>query len=67
MNLELTFRLAKARDFEEILKLSEGIYSGHDYLPFRYHAWMKSDNVVVMLAYLGENLVGLLLSNVVDE
>ncbi|KAL9958120.1 hypothetical protein ACROYT_G035091 [Oculina patagonica] len=67
MNLELTFRLARPNDFDEILKLSEGIYDGHDYLPFRYHTWMKMKNVAVMLAYYGEKLVGLAVCTVVDD
>ncbi|KAL9958119.1 hypothetical protein ACROYT_G035090 [Oculina patagonica] len=67
MDLELTFRLARPNDFDEVLKLSEGIYDGHDYLPFRYHTWIKMENVAVMLAYNGEKLVGLLLRTVVDD
>ncbi|KAL9958121.1 hypothetical protein ACROYT_G035092 [Oculina patagonica] len=67
MNLELTIRLARPSDFDEILKLSEGIYDGHDYLPFRYHAWMKMDKMDVMLAYFGEKLVGLAACSIVDD
>ena len=65
--LQLTFRLARPNDFDEVLKLSEGIYDGHDYLPFRYHAWMKMDNLNVMLAYYEKKLVGLAVCSVVDE
>ncbi|XP_078345151.1 histidine N-acetyltransferase-like [Oculina patagonica] len=67
MNLELTFRLATPSDFDEILKLSEGIYDGLDYLPFRYHKWMNMDNLAVMLAYCGEKLVGLIACSIVDQ
>ena len=67
MNLELIFRLARPSDFDAILKLSEGIYEGHDYLPLTYHTWMKMENVVVMLAYSGEKLVGLIACSIVDE
>ncbi|KAL9958110.1 hypothetical protein ACROYT_G035081 [Oculina patagonica] len=67
MNLELTIRLARPNDFDEILKLSEGIYEGHDYLPFRYHAWMKMDKMDVILAYFGEKLVGLAACSIVDD
>ncbi|XP_078345588.1 histidine N-acetyltransferase-like [Oculina patagonica] len=67
MNLEPIFRLARPNDFDEILKLSEGVYDGHDYLPFRYHTWMKMKNVAVMLAYYGEKLVGLVACSVVDD
>lgn len=67
MNQELTFRLARPNDFDEILKLSEGIFQGHDYLPSIYHTWMKMDKVSVMLAYSGDKLVGLVASSVVDD
>ncbi|KAL9958112.1 hypothetical protein ACROYT_G035083, partial [Oculina patagonica] len=67
MNLELTIRLATPNDFDEILKLSEGMYEGDDYLPFRYHAWMKMDKMDVMLAYFGEKLVGLAACSIVDD
>lgn len=67
MNQELTFRIARSSDFGEILKLSEGIYDGHDYLPLRYQAWMNMDKLDVMLAYIGEKLAGLVACSVVDE
>ncbi|XP_078344594.1 histidine N-acetyltransferase-like [Oculina patagonica] len=66
-NLELTFRLATPGDFDEILKLSEGIYDGDDYLPFRYHKWMKMDKMDVILAHCGEKLVGLIACSIVDD
>ena len=49
INLELNFRLALSSDFDEILKLSEGIYDGDDYLPLIYNTWMKMKNVAVIL------------------
>ena len=67
MNRELSFRIARSSDFGEILKLSEGIYDGHDYLPLRYQAWMNMDKLDVMLAYIGERFVGLVACSVVDE
>ncbi|KAL9958111.1 hypothetical protein ACROYT_G035082 [Oculina patagonica] len=67
MDLELNFRLARPNDFDKVLKLSEGIYDGHDYLPFRYHTWMKMENVAVMLAIYREKLVGLVVCSVVDD
>ena len=67
MNLDLTFRLARPNDFDEIMELSEGIYDGHDYLPFRYHTWVTMKDAAVMLAYSGEKLVSLAVCCVVDE
>ena len=67
MNTQLTFRLAQTSDFDEILKLSEGVYDGQDYLPVRFHNWMQMDNVAVMLAHASEKLVGLVQCSVVDD
>ena len=55
----LTLRPADADDFDEIVKLSEGIYAGHDYLPLIFRQWLQRDNVVVILAHYGVKLVGL--------
>lgn len=65
--VELTFRLAKPNDFDEIVKLSEGVYGGHDYLPPKYGTWMNTGAVAVMLAHSGDKLVGLVACSVVDE
>lgn len=67
MSQELTFRLAQTGDFDEILKLSEEIYGGHDYLPLRFHTWMNMKNLDVMLAFSGEKLVSLVACSVVDD
>ena len=63
----LTIRLAQPGDFNEIVKLSEGIYDGHDYLPFPFHRWLERDNLAVILAFSGDKLVGLLAYFVVDD
>ena len=63
----LTFRLAQPGDFDAVVKLSEGIYDGHDYLPFKFHKWLQRDNLAVLLAYSGDKLVGLQACFVVDE
>ena len=63
----LTFRLAQPGDFDAVVKLSEGIYDGHDYLPLKFHKWLQRDNLAVLLAYSGDKLVGLVACFVVDE
>lgn len=68
MNLELIFCFVRLNDFDEILKLLEGIFKGYDYfLLISYYMWMKMDKVVVMLVYLGDKFVGLVVSFVVDD
>ena len=63
----LITRLARSTDYDQILKLSEGIYDGHDYLPRRYHTWMAMGNMHVMLAFSGDKLVSLAACSIIDE
>ena len=63
----LTFRLAQTDDYQEIVKLSEGIYEGHDYLPLKFSDWLQRENLHIVLAYFGSQLVGLQAYFVVDE
>lgn len=63
----LTFRLAQPNDFDDIVKLSQGIYDGHDYLPLRFRQWLQKDNLHIILAYSAEKLVGLQAYFVVDD
>ena len=67
MECPLIFRLAQFGDFDAVVRLSEGIYNGHDYLPFTFQKWLQRDNLAVLLAYSGDKLVGLLACFVVDE
>ena len=67
MAQDLTIRLARSTDYDKILKLSEGIYDGHDYLPRRYHTWMAMENMHVMLAFSGDKLVSLAACFIIDE
>ena len=67
LNHELTCRLARSNDFDDILTLSQGIYNGHDYVPVRFHTWMKVENSAVMLSYADKKPAGLLVCSVVDE
>ena len=64
---ELSFRLARLSDFDEVINLSKDIYDGHDYLPHEFHKWMKNENFAVMVAVAGEKLVGLRAAYIVDE
>lgn len=64
---EMKFRLARLSDFDEVVNLSRGIYDGHDYLPLEFHRWMKTENFAVMVAVVGEKLVGLRAGFIVDD
>ena len=63
-NHDLTFRLAQSNDLNVILKVLEGIYDGEDYVPVRFHRWMKMQDLAVMLTYSGEKPVGLFAKNI---
>ena len=63
----LTIRLARSTDYGQILKLSEGIYDGHDYLPPRYHTWLSMENLHVILAFSGDKLASLVACSIIDE
>lgn len=65
--MDVTFRLAQARDFDEVVKLSDGVYNGYDYLPFKFHKWLEMENVAIMLAHTQEQLVGLVAGFIVDD
>lgn len=47
---ELDFVVAREQEFEEVLAISGGIYGGLDYLPSRYHSWLRDPNRIVVLA-----------------
>ena len=64
---EVRFRLARLSDFDEVVNLSRGIYKGHDYLPLEFHRWMKTEDFAVMVAVVGEKLVGLRAGFIVDD
>ena len=64
----ITFRLAEPDDFDEIVKLSKGIYEGHDYLPLKFHKWLQTNNMAVILAHSSDNkLIGLVAYSIVDD
>ncbi|ELK06904.1 hypothetical protein PAL_GLEAN10012058 [Pteropus alecto] len=46
----LFFVVATEQEFEEVLAIFRDIYSGLDYLPSRYHSWLRDPNRTVVLA-----------------
>ena len=67
MEDSLSFRLATPQDFEEVQKLSKGIYGGHDYLPKAYQEWLKQDNITIMVAIIASKIIGLEAQVIVDD
>ena len=64
---QLNWRLAKASDFDDVVKLSEGIYNGYDFIPVVFHQWLKRENVAIMMLYADNKLIGLEAGHIVDD
>ena len=64
---EISIRKAVATDFDAVLEMSEGIYSGHDYFPCVFHQWLAKPNRTIFVAQYGDKLVGLRAIHIVDE
>ena len=64
---QLNWRLAKASDFDDVVKLSEGIYNGYDFIPVVFHQWLKRENVAIMMLYADKRLIGLEAGHIVDD
>ncbi|KAI2662746.1 putative N-acetyltransferase 16 [Labeo rohita] len=62
----LTFCLARPEDYDDVMAISQNIYSGNDYLPHRYHSWMTEPGRVVIIARRDRKLVALESGLVVD-
>ncbi|XP_063302074.1 histidine N-acetyltransferase-like [Pelobates fuscus] len=50
--------LATAGDYEGVMAISEGIYTGVDYLPYRYHIWLKDPQRRMFVAKSEGKVVG---------
>ena len=64
---ELSFRLTRLTDFDEIVSLSKGIYKGHDYLPVEFHKWMRMENMAIMLVLSGKKMIGSRAAYIIDD
>ncbi|XP_048373141.1 probable N-acetyltransferase 16 isoform X1 [Sphaerodactylus townsendi] len=63
---QLEFTVATEKEFDEILAMSKGIYGGLDYLPSRYHSWIREPNRTVVLAKKNGAVIGLQSVYIVD-
>ena len=64
--LDLKLRRARPSDFYEVLEMSKGIYSGHDYLPSVFLKWLSDSNRAIFVAEVGGKAVGLRAIHIVD-
>ncbi|XP_075061137.1 histidine N-acetyltransferase-like [Mixophyes fleayi] len=58
MSAQIHFLPATAEDYDEVMSISGGIYNGTDYLPHRYHAWLKDPRRRMFLAKSEGKVVG---------
>lgn len=65
--LEVTVRTARPGDYHSVLEMSEGIYSGHDYLPCVFEKWLLDSTRAIFVAQVGRKVVGLRAVHIVDE
>lgn len=63
---QLNWRLAKASDFDDVVKLSERIYNGYDFIPVVFHQWRKRENVAIIMLYADKKPIGLEAGHIVD-
>ena len=40
---KIVLERAEHSDFEDVMKISQGVYSGNDYLPYVYHEWVSQE------------------------
>ena len=63
---QVNWRLAKASDFDDVVKLSEGIWGGYDFIPVVFHQWLKRENVAIMMLYADNKIIGLEAGHIID-
>eukprot|EP00058_Branchiostoma_floridae_P015978 XP_002601466.1 hypothetical protein BRAFLDRAFT_104410 [Branchiostoma floridae] len=66
-DLALTFRMACHGDYDSVMRMSEGIYEGKDYLPAFFHSFIDDPDVIVFLALVGDQVVGLRASKITES
>ena len=63
---QVVVRLAKASDFDEVLKLSKKLKDTFDYVPYRLHKWLLEPNRISLVAEKGTEVVGFEECSIVD-
>ena len=63
---QLAVRLAKEQDFQDVLKVSQGVYDGRDYLPFVFHRWLKTPGKYMFVGELHGKIIAFQAANVID-
>ncbi|CAH1247785.1 NAT16 [Branchiostoma lanceolatum] len=64
---DLTFRMASHGDYDDVMRMSVGVYDDRDYLPAFYHSFIDDTDVIVFLALVGDQVVGLRASKITES
>ncbi|XP_043933103.1 probable N-acetyltransferase 16 isoform X2 [Protopterus annectens] len=67
LDTEMDFIVATDKEFGEVIAMSKGIYGGLDYLPSRYHSWLKDANRMVILARKDGKVIALESVCIIDD
>ncbi|XP_044132852.1 histidine N-acetyltransferase-like [Bufo gargarizans] len=64
---KIDFSPATAEDYEELMSISSGLYNGVDYVPVKYHTWLKEPQRRMFVARCEGKVVGFESFIVVDD
>ncbi|XP_066269506.1 probable N-acetyltransferase 16 isoform X2 [Branchiostoma lanceolatum] len=64
---DLTFRMASHRDYDDVMRISVGVYDDRDYIPAFYHSFIDDTDVIVFLALVGDEVVALRVSKITES
>ncbi len=54
----LVCRLATVEDYQGVVDIDHNIYDGADYIPYRYHQYIKDPNRLCFVATKDKEVVG---------
>ncbi|XP_044132853.1 histidine N-acetyltransferase-like [Bufo gargarizans] len=64
---KIDFSPATAEDYEELMSISSGLFHGMDYVPLKYHTWLKEPQRRMFVARCEGKVVGFESFIVVDD
>ena len=65
--MDVQIRLARRSDLCSVIEMSEGIYEGHDYLPFVFLRWLEDPNRKIFVAERRGDVIGMRAFHIIDE
>ncbi|XP_035694190.1 uncharacterized protein LOC118428279 [Branchiostoma floridae] len=65
--VHVAIRLARHRDYNAVMRISEALLYGTDYLRAKFHSFIDAPDVTVFLAEVGHKVVAVKASKIVDS